>query len=183
MLCRFIMRIIQGRYKNYRFRTYAGENTRPTTDLAKEGIFSALDNIIDPEGKTVLDLFAGTGNIGLEFLSRGAASLTSIDVNAANIVFMKNIKKELDIKEWDILKSDSLKFLKSFDGPADIIFADPPYHYVQLHQLVSDVTKADWFRENKAIFILEHPDRMVFNEQYLFMKKQYGNTCFSLFRV
>jgi 16S rRNA (guanine(966)-N(2))-methyltransferase RsmD len=176
------MRIIKGKHKGYQFRTYAGENTRPTTDLAKESLFNSLDNITDIEDKYVLDLFAGTGNIGLEFLSRGAAYLTSADISFANITFMKKIQKELDIKEWTIIKSDALRFLKKFEGPADILFADPPYNYVQLHQLVSEVTKAEWFIQNKTIFILEHSDKMVFDEQFLFLKKQYGSTCFSFFR-
>lgn len=176
------MRIIAGKYKGYKFKTYAGDNTRPTTDLAKEGLFNALDNIINIEGKTIVDLFAGTGNIGIEFLSRGAASLQSVDANAANITFMKNIQKELNINTWEITKSDALSFIRKMLH-ADVLFADPPYHYTQLHQLVNDVAKSGWFLQNNTVFILEHSDKLVFDAKYLFLKKQYGSTCFSLFKA
>lgn len=175
------MRIIAGIYKGYQFKTYNGSNTRPTTDLAKESLFNALLNIYPIEACKVLDLFAGTGNIGLEFLSRGAESLVSIDANFANIEFMKKIKTELNIKTWQITKWDALKYIKQIPSPPDIIFADPPYDFVQLHQLVDNITKANWFADNNALFILEHSDKLIFDSPYLFLKKQYGNTCFSFF--
>jgi 16S rRNA (guanine966-N2)-methyltransferase len=176
------MRIIAGKYKGYQFRTYSGTNTRPTTDLAKESLFNALTNIVPINGAFVTDLFAGTGNIGLEFLSRGAARLSSVDANFANITFMKKIKEELGINEWEIRKSDALKFIRQADGHIDIVFADPPYDHMQLHELVDTVTKAEWFGQNNTLFILEHSDKLIFDSPYLFMKRQYGNTCFSLFR-
>ncbi len=176
------MRIISGKYKGYHFKTYNGSNTRPTTDLAKESIFNALLNIATVEDASIVDLFAGTGNIGLEFLSRGAKNLTSIDDNFANISFMKNIKKELGIDDWQITKADAIKFLAFCDMPIDILFADPPYDYTQLHQLVDTVTNAEWFILNKTLFILEHSDKLIFESPSLFLKKQYGSTCFSLFR-
>lgn len=182
MLCSLSMRIIAGKYKGYQFRTYTGDNTRPTTDLAKESLFNSLGHIIATEGKKVLDLFAGTGNIGIEFLSRGALSLTSVDVNLANIRFMKSIEKELGIKDWHIVKSDALSYLTRPEAAHDIIFADPPYNYNQLHQLISLITNSAWFSQNDTLFILEHSDKLVFASPHLILQKQYGNTCFSFFR-
>lgn len=175
------MRIISGRYKGYKFKTYAGSNTRPTTDLAKESIFNSLQNITDFEGMSVVDLFAGTGNIGLEFLSRGASTLTSVDMNKANIRFMNSIQKELDLQNWNIVLSDALMFFKKTQGPINILFADPPYDYAHFHQLIADVTKSGLFLENGMVFILEHADKLVYDITYLHLKKQYGNTCFSIF--
>ena len=175
------MRIIAGIYKGYQFKTYSGNNTRPTTDLAKESLFNSLNQLYPIEGSKVLDLFAGTGNIGLEFLSRGAESLISIDANHANIEFMKKIKNELEIKAWQITKWDALKFSKQLSVVPDIIFADPPYDFVQLHQLVDIITKAEWFVNNNRLFILEHSDKLIFDSPTLFLKKQYGSTCFSFF--
>lgn len=175
------MRIIAGIYKGYQFKTYSGSNTRPTTDLAKESLFNALLNLYPIEDCKVLDLFAGTGNIGLEFLSRGAQSLVSIDANFANIEFMKKIKKELNITEWQITKWDALKYVKQIPTPPEIIFADPPYDFVQLHQLVDNITKAQWFEAHDSLFILEHSDKLIFDSPTLFLKKQYGSTCFSFF--
>lgn len=175
------MRIIAGIYKGYQFKTYSGNNTRPTTDLAKESLFNALMHLYPIEGTKVLDLFAGTGNIGLEFLSRGAESLVSIDANFANVEFMKKIKKELDIEHWQITKWDALKYCKQLTELPDIIFADPPYDFVQLHQLVDIITKAEWFENKNSLFILEHSDKLIFDSPFLFLKKQYGSTCFSFF--
>jgi len=175
------MRIIAGLYKGYQFKTYSGNNTRPTTDLAKESLFNSLHQLYPIEGSKVLDLFAGTGNIGLEFLSRGAESLISIDANFANIEFMQKIKKELGVKPWQITKWDALKFSKQLTIVPDIIFADPPYDFVQLHQLVDIITQAEWFINNNSLFILEHSDKLIFDSPYLFLKKQYGITCFSFF--
>ncbi|MDI1234073.1 MAG: RsmD family RNA methyltransferase [bacterium] len=177
------MRIIAGIYKGYQFKTYNGINTRPTTDLAKESLFNALQNIYPIEACKVLDLFAGTGNIGLEFLSRGAQSLISIDMNYGNIEFMKKIKKDLQIKDWQITKWDAIKFIKQLTIIPDIVFADPPYDSVQLHELVDTVTKSDWFEEKKSLFILEHSDKLIFDSEALFLKKQYGSTCFSFFKM
>jgi 16S rRNA (guanine966-N2)-methyltransferase len=181
MLCAFPMRIIAGKYKGYQFKTYSGSNTRPTTDLAKESIFNTLQNITGIEGKKVLDLFAGTGNVGIEFLSRGASSLVSIDSNMANIRFMQEIEKQLDIKDWNILKTDALQYLKDSKDDFDIIFADPPYNYPQFHQLIGLVTNSTGFQSNNTMFILEHSDKLVFASTYLLNQKQYGNTCFSIF--
>lgn len=177
------MRIISGIYRGYQFKTYNGSNTRPTTDLAKESLFNALQNILSIEDCSVVDLFAGTGNIGLEFLSRGAKNLTSVDVNYANITFMKDIQKELNVKDWQIKKADAIQYLKNVQKPIDILFADPPYDYVQLHQLSDTVTKSDWFNTNNTLFVLEHSDKMIFHSGYLLLKKQYGSTCFSIFRA
>lgn len=175
------MRIISGKYKGYRFKPYNGNNTRPTTDLAKEGLFNALENFMAIEGQNIIDIFAGTGNIGLEFLSRGAASLISVDMNAANIAYMREIKKHLSVEEWSIIKSDALKYIeKNITGPA-VIFADPPYHFSGLHGMADMISGNTAFMNGGGIFILEHTDNIIINAPHCFMKKQYGNTCFSLF--
>lgn len=177
------MRIISGKFKGYQFKTYNGSNTRPTTDLAKEGLFSALENTMNFEGKTVIDLFAGTGNIGLECLSRGASSLISIDANAANINYMKSVKEALNIDNWILIKSDALKYIQKTIATADIIFADPPYNYNQIHGLSEAVTGHPDFIQRKGIFILEHTDNIILHSPLLKQKKQYGNTTFSIFEV
>ena len=94
---------------------------------------------------------------------------------------MKKIKNELEIKAWQITKWDALKFSKQLSIVPDIIFADPPYDFVQLHQLVDIITKAEWFVNNNRLFILEHSDKLIFDSPTLFLKKQYGSTCFSFF--
>jgi 16S rRNA (guanine966-N2)-methyltransferase len=176
------MRIISGSLKGLKFNTYHGDNTRPTTDLAKQGIFNTLDAIVEFKDLKVIDLFAGTGNIGLEFLSRGAHSVHSVDHHVKNIRYMQEIKRNYSIEQWHIHKQDVITFLKEEHIKADLIFADPPYDYPQMHDLVNLVLALDWFQTSKAILVLEHVDRLVFNQKELFLKKQYGDTSFSCFR-
>jgi 16S rRNA (guanine966-N2)-methyltransferase len=176
------MRIIAGKFKGFIFKTYRGDNTRPTTDLAKEGLFNTLDSIVDFTDLDVLDLFAGTGNIGLEFLSRGAAKVESVDHQASNTRYMEDIRKSLDLEQWKIHKSDVLKFVREKKTPTDLVFADPPYDYSQIHDLVSAILELEWFRSSGAILVLEHVDRLVFKQKEVFLKKQYGNTAFTCFK-
>jgi 16S rRNA (guanine(966)-N(2))-methyltransferase RsmD len=176
------MRIIHGRFQGFQFPPYHGSNTRPTTDLVKESLFNTLSTYMDIDNKKVIDLFAGTGNIGLEFLSRGASSIISVDHFPANITYMKSIKKQLQISEWEIVKSDVMKYVSLPNLEADIMFADPPYDLPNIHEIVNMVLQSDWFTGNKGVFILEHVDRLVFNHNSVFLKKQYGNTSFTGFR-
>lgn len=176
------MRIIRGRFQGFRFPSYKGSNTRPSTDLVKESLFNTLDSIVDMDGLKVIDLFAGTGNIGLEFLSRGAESLISVDHYDKNIEYMKSIKKSLEIKDWKIVRSDVKKFLKSAELDADLIFADPPYDLPDIHDIVNSILDSEWFKVSNGIFVIEHVDRLVFTHNSVFLKKQFGNTSYTGFR-
>ncbi len=176
------MRIIHGKYKGFQFPAYHGINTRPTSDLVKESLFNTLDAFLDFDGLEVIDLFAGTGNIGLECLSRGAAGLVSIDHMPANIRYMEKIKKELAVVNWDIKKADALKFTDKPYTHAGFIFADPPYDYAPVHELVSKILNWESFTSKPSVFVLEHNDRLVFKHKHVFLTKQYGNTSFTCFR-
>lgn len=176
------MRIIHGRYKGFQFPPYHGSNTRPTTDLVKESLFNTLEPLIDFENITVTDLFAGTGNVGLECLSRGASALQSVDHFGANITYMKSIQKQLNITDWSIIKSDVMKFVVAGGLKGELVFADPPYDLPNIHELVNKIIQSEWFTQSNGVFILEHVDRLVFNHNTVFLKKQYGNTSFTGFR-
>lgn len=176
------MRIIAGTFKGFIFKTYHGDNTRPTTDLAKEGLFNTLDSIVDFKDLEVLDLFAGTGNIGLEFLSRGAAKVESVDHQVSNIRYMQDIRKSLNLEQWQIHRSDVMKFVTDKKAATNLVFADPPYDYPQIHDLVNTILGLEWFRSSGAILVLEHVDRLVFKQKEVFLKKQYGNTAFTCFK-
>ncbi len=175
------MRIIHGKYQGFQFPAFHGDNTRPTSDLVKESLFNILDAQIDLEGIAVIDLFAGTGNIGLECLSRGASQLISVDHMLQNVKYMDALKKNLNIPEWQIFKMDALDFVVKNKSEVNLIFADPPYDYAPIHNLVQDVLSADWFKNSNSIFVLEHVDRLVFRHKNVFLKKQYGNTSFTCF--
>lgn len=120
------MRIITGKARGAKLLTLEGENTRPTSERAKEAVFSML--AFDIEGREVLDLYAGSGQMGLEALSRGAARATFIDNSAAAVdIIKKNIIKTKLIDGAICLKSDVNDFLKRARGQFDIVFIDPPY--------------------------------------------------------
>lgn len=121
-----MMRIITGKARGAKLLTLEGDNTRPTSERAKEAVFSML--AFDIEGREVLDLYAGSGQMGLEALSRGAVRATFIDNSAAAIdVIKKNIIKTKLIDGAICLKSDVNDYLKRAKGKYDIVFIDPPY--------------------------------------------------------
>lgn len=123
------MRIITGTARGTKLNTLEGENTRPTSDRVKEAVFSMLQ--FDIEGRAVLDLFAGSGQMALEALSRGAARATMIDQNReAAEIMIENAKKTHLFKQCRITATDYASFIRGVSGKEtfDIIFLDPPYH-------------------------------------------------------
>ncbi len=100
------MRIIRGKYGKRRFDVPRNITARPTTDFAKENIFNVIENIEDIEGEDVLDLFAGTGAISLEFLSREAASVTAVEMAATQANFIRSVKEKLGDRAWNLLRGD-----------------------------------------------------------------------------
>lgn len=124
------MRIITGKYKGKNLKTINANSIRPTCDSVKEAVFSLLGNYI--KDSKVLDLFAGSGNLGYESLSRGASSCTFIDNSFKSIEVIKTnaeLLKLNDREEIQIIKNDALNYLKSFEYyPFDVTFADPPYN-------------------------------------------------------
>jgi 16S rRNA (guanine(966)-N(2))-methyltransferase RsmD len=125
------LRIITGSARGFRLETLAGDDTRPTTDRVKEGVFSALQ--FEIEGRQVLDLFAGSGQMGLEALSRGAAGCVFIDKSAEAVAVMrKNLsgisRRDGDLqKKVQMLSTDALSYLARTKDRYDIAFLDPPY--------------------------------------------------------
>ena len=121
------MRIITGKAKGIALKTLAGDNTRPTAERVKEAVFSMLQ--FDIEDRTVLDLFSGSGQMGLEALSRGASHATMVDKSKDAIkIIEENTKKARLLDCADIFQSDYLDFIKRNIGKKfDIIILDPPY--------------------------------------------------------
>ena len=136
------MRVITGSARGRRLKELEGMETRPTTDRVKEGLFSALQ--CDIEGRKVLDLFAGTGQLGIECLSRGAASAVFVDRRADAV---KLIRENLRLTELEdrarVVAGDSMEYLKSIREPFDIIFLDPPYAAGLLEPAIAHIAKFD----------------------------------------
>ena len=154
------MRVITGSARGRRLKELEGMETRPTTDRVKEGLFSALQ--FDIEGRKVLDLFAGTGQLGIECLSRGAASAVFVDRRADAV---KLIRANLRLTELEdrarVVAGDSMEYLKSIREPFDIIFLDPPYAAGLLEPAIAHIAKFDILAPH-GIIAAEHPaDRVL----------------------
>ena len=133
------MRIITGIYKGRHFDIPRSFKARPTTDFAKENIFNVLQGYIDLEGSTALDLFSGTGSISLELISRGCASVVSVEADRDHANFIRQCMGKLDTDKNILIRGDALRFLKTCRRKFDIIFADPPYALPELPQIPGSV--------------------------------------------
>ena len=152
------MRVITGSARGRRLKELEGMETRPTTDRVKEGMFSALQ--FDIEGRRVLDLFAGTGQLGIECLSRGAASAVFVDRRADAV---KLIRENLKITELTdrarVVSGDSMEYLKSIREKFDIVLLDPPYAAGLLEGAVAHLARFDILAPH-GIIVAEHPAEM-----------------------
>ena len=178
------MRIISGQHKGRRITAPKKLPVRPTTDMAKEGLFNILNNNYHFNNLQVLELFAGSGNISYEFASRGAVSVTSIDENIDCIKFIKKTSAEL---EMDItpIKSDVFKYLERAPIKADIIFADPPYDFdaAQFQKIADLVFQNDLLNEN-GVLIIEHSKHTKMDKvEHFDTSRRYGNSVFSFFKT
>ncbi|MDJ0646248.1 MAG: 16S rRNA (guanine(966)-N(2))-methyltransferase RsmD [Flavobacteriaceae bacterium] len=177
------MRIISGKYKGRRFNAPKNLPARPTTDMAKEALFNILNNTYYFDELSVLDLFAGIGSISLEFASRGAAQIVSVDNHAGCIRYINSVSKEFNANITTI-KSDVFKFLERTSLKADIIFADPPYTF-ETKQFAA-ISKLIFDREllnDGGLLIIEHSKHTDLSdvEHYSYSKK-YGGSTFSFFQ-
>jgi len=176
------MRIIRGKYKGRHVPTPTGFKARPTTDFAKEGLFNILENVyVDFEAApTALDLFAGTGSIGLELASRGCAKVVSVEKDFKHWQFLTRVQKELQVKEWLPLKGDVFKYVRTCRECYDIIFADPPYALENLAD-IPDVTLP--LLKEEGLLILEHGSSYDFSKHPRFVAhRNYGSVNFSFFQ-
>ncbi|MDD5184376.1 MAG: 16S rRNA (guanine(966)-N(2))-methyltransferase RsmD [Paludibacter sp.] len=177
------MRIISGKYKGRRISAPNNITARPTTDFAKEGLFNLLNNRIDFEGIDVLDLFAGTGGIGFEFVSRDCNSVISIEQNDRHCAFIRKVCTDLKITNLSLLKTDVFKFMASCHIQFDMIFADPPYELEQL-PTIPDLIFAKKLLKSDGLFVLEHSAKHSFEQHPNFVDhRHYGSVNFSFFEV
>src|SRR5687767_7102555 len=153
------MRIISGSMGGRRINPPANmPHTRPTTDIAKEGLFNILQNNLEFEDLKTLDLFGGTGSISYELASRGVADLTIIEKDTQMFEFIKKNVRELKIENCKVIKSDVFKFIKQCTEQFDFIFAGPPYALTTIDELPKLVFEKDLLKPN-GWFILEHTPR------------------------
>lgn len=175
------MRVITGIYKGRRFDVPHTFKARPTTDFAKENIFNVLRGYIDLAGCRALDLFAGTGSITLELLSRGCESVTSVELDREHYAFIASVMRKLEVENCRLLRGDALRYVARCKERYDVIFADPPYMLRELSEIPDLVTNAGILDEH-GIFILEHSKKQNFAQHPCFVDhRAYGSVNFSLF--
>lgn len=177
------MRIIRGKFGRRRFDVPTNITARPTTDFARENIFNVLENFVDFDGADALDLFAGTGAISFEFLSRECAHVTAVEKAATQQRFIAKVAAELGVDNFTLVRGDVLRFIDSASRSYDIIFADPPYDMPGFAEIPAKVLESHLLRPG-SIFIIEHSRNHDFSTLPHFVDhRAYGSVNFSIFRI
>ena len=176
------MRIISGKYRGRSINPPRNLRARPTTDFAKENLFNVLNNLIDFEQTDVLDLFAGTGSISYEFASRGARSVTSVEINAVHYDFIRRTVRELGCDNIFVVKANAFLYLKSCPKQFDLIFSDAPYDLEGSSEVIDLVFDGGLLR-NDGLLIFEHSGKKNFSDHPNFWQsRNYGSVEFSFFK-
>ncbi|WNH12374.1 RsmD family RNA methyltransferase [Thalassobellus suaedae] len=176
------MRIISGLYKSRKIVAPKNLPVRPTTDMAKESLFNILNNTFYFNDISVLDLFAGTGNISYEFASRGTEHITCVDQDFGCIKFINETADKFDMPIQTI-KSDVFKFLEKTAIQADVIFADPPYSFSEEQfSVIPDLVFKNNLLLEEGVLIIEHSKHTnLSNLANYSHSKSYGGNMFSFF--
>jgi 16S rRNA (guanine966-N2)-methyltransferase len=155
--------------------------TRPTTDIAKEGLFNILQSNRETEGIKTLDLFGGTGSISFELASRGAGDLTIVEKDINMLAFIRKTAGTLGLTRLKIVPSEVFRFLKNNKEQYDFIFAGPPYALESIDEIPVLIVEGNFLKKN-GWFVLEHTARNRYKDFPLFItERNYGTTLFSIF--
>ncbi len=178
------MRVISGIYKSRRFDVPHTFKARPTTDFAKENLFNVLSNRLDfEEGLCALDLFAGTGSISIELISRGCKQVISVEKDRDHHAFICKIMREVKTDKCLPVRGDVFKYIQGCRQQFDFIFADPPYELPHLETLPDLIFAHNLLKED-GLFVLEHGKKNNFEQHPNFVERRvYGSVNFSLFKA
>jgi 16S rRNA (guanine966-N2)-methyltransferase len=175
------VRIIGGSLKGRQIDPPSNLKARPTTDYARESLFNILNNRYSFEGKSVLDLFSGTGAISYEFASRGVDDIDVVEIDPRHCSFIRTMAKQFGFNDIKVHHITVTTWLEVCTKKYDIIFADPPYDLKWLEELPKMVMTSGSVTD-ETLFILEHPKRVRFSENEWFREHRfYGNVNFSFF--
>ncbi len=177
------MRIVGGDLGGRRFEPPPGLPARPTTDRARESLFNILTHMLDLDGLRMLDLFAGTGAMSYEALSRGVASVTAVEKDPASCQFIQKTAAAFGMADrLRILRADAFKALKTVPEAFDFVFSDPPYALPQMAAL-PDLLLAPGVLRPDGLLVLEHSTRTHFDGHPARIRAvAYGDSAFSFFR-
>jgi 16S rRNA (guanine966-N2)-methyltransferase len=176
------MRIISGTHGGRKISPPAKmPYTRPTTDIAKEGLFNILENNLDISSLKTLDIFGGTGSISYELASRGAHDLTIVEKDQVMYEFIKKNAAALDFENFKVTRMDVFKFLQQCSETFDLIFAGPPYALTTIDELPKIIFEKKLLNPN-GWFVLEHTPANNYKAfQHFKTQRNYGTTVFSIF--
>ncbi|MBO7317912.1 MAG: RsmD family RNA methyltransferase [Bacteroidales bacterium] len=176
------MRIIRGKYGRRRFDVPNNIKARPTTDFARENLFNVLENLIDFEETEALDLFAGTGAISFELLSRECKRVVCVEKHPTQYNFIAKVQQQLGDDNLQAIRGDVFKFVAACGEQFDFIFADPPYDLPQLESIPSRVLDENCLLRPGGLFVLEHSRNNDFTQHPWFSEHRvYGSVNFSFF--
>ena len=179
------MRVISGIYKRRRFDVPHSFKARPTTDFAKENLFNVLTNNYTDfeEGVTALDLFAGTGSISIELVSRGCDRVISIEKDSQHLAFISQIMREVKTDKCFPMRADVFRYIEKCSEQFDFIFADPPYALKELESIPDRIFEKGLLKED-GLLVLEHGKDYNFEQHPHFIEHRvYGSVNFSFFRA
>lgn len=178
------MRIVSGEFKGRRITAPKKLPVRPTTDMAKEALFNILNNRFYLDDISVLDLFAGTGNISYEFASRGTEQITCVDQDYGCIKFINETADSFNMS-LQTIKSDVFKFLEKSKQQATLIFADPPYDFpVEKFEKIPELVFKNNLLETDGLLVIEHSKHTKLSHIANYShSKSYGGNTFSFFEI
>ena len=175
------VRITGGAWRGRRLKPMKAFQGRPTTDFGREGLFNLLRTRIDLEGAQVLDLFSGTGMVGMECASRGAAFITSVEKENIACRYIKDQFKILDYDNVLVVCKDSFGFIRRAFTHYDLVFADPPYD-MDKFESIPGLVKDSGLVAKGGLFVLEHGERIAFGGVEGFVEcRKFGHVHFSFF--
>lgn len=176
------MRIISGIHGGRRISPPGNmPHTRPTTDIAREGLFNILQNNLDFEELVTLDLFGGTGCISYELASRGVKDLSIVEKDNKMYEFIRKTAADLQFENFHVIKSDIFRYMENCSRQFDFIFAGPPYALTTIDELPLKVFEKKLLKP-EGWFVLEHTPRNDYKKfEHYKTERNYGTTIFSIF--
>jgi len=178
------MRVIAGAHKGRILKTAHDLSVRPATGKVRAAIFNVLQNRIDLTGARILDLYAGSGSLGIEALSRGAQSVVFVEKSQSTLRFLRqNLASVREERRTEVRSGDALEYLRTVREEFDIVFADPPYALEELPHLPAEIFRRGAVAE-EGFLIIEHPAEIFFAADSRYEKvveKKYGRTRVTFF--
>ncbi|MGB1205275.1 MAG: RsmD family RNA methyltransferase [Chitinophagales bacterium] len=174
------MRIIGGTHKGHRFTPPKNIPARPTTDIAKEGLFNIINNNFYFDNLKALDLFGGTGSISYELASRGCLDITTVELDRRSVVFIQKTIKQMNFP-ISIKRLDVFKFIKKSNDKFNFIFAGPPYPLPNLDTIPDLIFEKGLVAPNGWLVLEHNPHHNFENHPKFLRQRNYGTTIFAVF--